>query len=154
MIIKNDYLQSKLDEYPQDNYPIHSRVHPLRTFSTERTRLFVKREDELGFGISGCKFRKYRTLLPYIRAKGCKEVVLIGGAYSNHIFSLAQLLIENGIRPILLLKGPKPLKNVGNFLFLQMLLPPNSFHWIPKEEWGDVHKKALIALFDCKNSLV
>jgi 1-aminocyclopropane-1-carboxylate deaminase len=105
-------------------------------------RLFVKREDELGFGVSGYKFRKYRTLIPYIRSQGCKQVVLIGGAFSNHIFSLTQLLIENGIRPILLLKGTKPAKETGNFLFLQMLLPPSAFHWIPKEEWKNVHEKA------------
>src|SRR5579883_147233 len=126
---KMDVLSIRLDEEPHEDYPTHSRVHPLREFPC----VFVKRDDELGFGISGSKFRKYRCLIPQLREK--KEVIVLGGPSSNHVLSLTQLLIENGIQPILYLKGPPPVHTGGNFHYLQMLVPSSSIQWIPKADW-------------------
>ncbi len=127
-----EFLEKKLSEYPSYNYPVSSRIHPLNQFPKG---FFVKREDELGFGISGCKFRKYRTLFPYLQQQGYKEIVVVGSAFSNHVLSITQLIIENGLQPTLFVKGPKPTLFKGNFLFLETLLPQSSFHWISKEEW-------------------
>ncbi len=132
-----NFLQSKLFEYPQKDYPITSRVHRLRSFPEG---FFVKRDDELGFGISGCKFRKYRTLIPYILQKGFKEVLVIGGAFSNHVLSITQLLIEEGLQPTLFLKGPRPQASQGNFLFLETLLPSSSMKWISKTDWLNIER--------------
>ena len=132
-------LQQKLEEYPHYNYPSTSRIQPLRSFPRG---FFVKREDELSFGISGSKFRKYRTLLPYLVQNGYQEIVVIGGGFSNHILSITQLLIENGLTPILFLKGPKPSHTIGNFLFLNTLLPSSSIHWITRNEWPQVREIA------------
>ena len=135
-----EFLQSKLHAVPQFDYPVTSRIHALHSFFTASGKpCFVKREDELGFGISGSKFRKYRTLIPYLMQQGIQEACVIGGAFSNHILSLVQLLIENGIQPTLFLKGPAPTANRGNFLFTQLLVPPSAIHWIAKNEWQDVH---------------
>ncbi len=129
-------LQQKLSLEPQMAYPCHSRVHPLRTLPS----CFIKREDELSFGLSGSKFRKYRLLIPSLLRGGCKEVVLIGSPFSNHILSLSQLLIESGIKPTLFLKGAAPLKAKGNFFFLEMLSP--SIHWVAKSNWRGVDQLA------------
>lgn len=124
-----DFLQKLLDEEPHENYPAESRVHPLNSFPN----CFVKRDDELGFSISGTKFRKYRMLLPHLR--GNAEVNVVGGPFSNHVLAITQLLIENGIRPKLYLKGPPPSQMAGNYLYLQMLVNPSEICWIPKSEW-------------------
>lgn len=128
------FLQSKLNEESCEKYPCHSRIHPLHSFP----RGFVKRDDELGFSISGTKFRKYRTLIPFLRQQQCKQVIIIGGPFSNHVLGITQLLIENGIEPILFLKGVSSPRVKGNFAFLQMLVTGHSIHWIPKGQWHEV----------------
>ena len=134
-----DLIQNKLSKIPQNNYPVNSRIHPLSSFSNSSEICpYIKRDDELGFGISGIKFRKYRTLIPFLLQEGCIEAIVIGGAFSNHVLSITQLLLENGIKPTLFLKGPAPLQKKGNFLFLQMLVPNNSIHWVPKDNWSEI----------------
>lgn len=136
-------LQKRLDEEPHEDYPVASRIHALNTFP----RCFVKRDDELGFSISGSKFRKYRTLIPYLR--GSEEVAVIGGAFSNHVLAITQLLIENGIKFRLFLKGQHPEKFCGNFLFLQMLRP--AIEWVAKIDWHKIDEIA--ASYGCTNIL-
>jgi 1-aminocyclopropane-1-carboxylate deaminase len=132
-------LKTKLDLLIQEKYPSASRIHPLHSFANKNgAHYFVKRDDELGFGISGTKFRKYKTLLPFIKQQHYKQVILIGGAFSNNVLSCSQLLIENGIEPLLFLKGPKPTCKSGNFLFNQLLVPPSQIHWIAHENWPHV----------------
>lgn len=123
-------------------YPSHSRIHPLKTFGDEQTRCFVKREDELGFGISGFKIRKYLSLIPDLIKHKVEEAVLIGGAYSNNIVGLTQLLIENGIKPTLFLRGDEKTRKIGNFLLTSMMVPCHSIHWINRLDWGRVETKA------------
>jgi len=136
-------LQARLAKEPQKNYPVYSRIHLLNSFNQSfRARCFVKREDELGFGISGSKFRKYRTLLPYLQERRYREVVIIGGLFSNHVLAITQLLLESGIKPTLFLKGSSPSEAQGNFLYLQMLVPKSSIHWIAKAEWTNVERHA------------
>jgi 1-aminocyclopropane-1-carboxylate deaminase/D-cysteine desulfhydrase-like pyridoxal-dependent ACC family enzyme len=128
-------LRNKLAGCPQCDYPVHSRIHSLKSFATVSTgNFFVKREDELSFGISGSKIRKYRTLIPHLLETECREAIVVGSAYSNNVLSIAQVLIENGILPTFFLRGPKPVKQTGNFLFLQMMADENSIHWIEGKE--------------------
>ncbi len=129
-------LQDKVHAYPHNDYSIHSRVHPLQGFgSNTPAACFVKRDDELGFGISGNKLRKYRTLIPSLIHQECQEAIILGGAFSNNVLALTQLLIENNIVPTLFLRGSEPTFKKGNFLLLQMLLPSSSMHWIPRSLW-------------------
>jgi 1-aminocyclopropane-1-carboxylate deaminase/D-cysteine desulfhydrase-like pyridoxal-dependent ACC family enzyme len=57
-------LTQALERIPMAALPRQSRIHSLRSFS--RGRCYIKRDDELGFGISGTKVRKYLSLLPAI----------------------------------------------------------------------------------------
>ncbi len=148
------FLKNRLDKEPHEDYPSTSPIHGLGSFSNARLKCFVKREDELGFSISGTKFRKYRTLIPFLKERCCEEVVIIGGAFSNHVLSITQLLIENGIRPTLFLKGPRPLIKGGNFLFLQMLVSDSSIHWISKAEWPEALHRASEYARDKINTVV
>lgn len=137
-------LQTKVNEYPHADYPIHSRAHLLHSFcSNVNATCFVKRDDELGFGISGNKLRKFRTLLPYLISQKCQEAIVLGGPFSNNVLSLTQLLLENHIAATLFLRGSEPPLSKGNFLLLQMLVPASSMHWIPRRQWPKIDETIL-----------
>lgn len=135
-------LQACLDYIPQAPYPNQSRIHPLRSFLFDQAACFVKREDELGFALSGSKARKYRTLIPDLLQKEVKEAVVIGSAYSNHVLSLTQLLIENDCLPTLFLRGDPQRDLKGNALLTSLLVPVSSIHWFSKAEWKDIETLA------------
>ena len=125
-------LQTFIDAFPQANYPFHSRVHRLASFDSQSVKCYVKRDDELGFGISGSKIRKYRSLIPWLKQEKIHEVVLIGSASSNHVLSLCQLLIENRLKPTLFLRGDPSYSKKGNCIFSSLFVPSSSIHWISK----------------------
>lgn len=143
--IQNNPLAICLDQIPQYDYPVHSRIHPLKSYFNT----YVKREDELGFGISGSKIRKYRSLIPYFVENNLREVVVIGGANSNHVLGVTQLLIENGIKPLLFLRGDKDelfskeKNGLGNLFFLQLFVTRDSIHWVSRKDWPNVGNIAL-----------
>lgn len=115
-----------------------SRIHLLRHNFGNDKQVYIKRDDELGFGISGSKLRKYQSLLPVLKNQGIKSAILLGGPYSNNILSLAQVLIENNIKPFLFLRGEAPLEKKGNFLLTSLFVPLEHQYWIPRNQWIDV----------------
>lgn len=137
-----EQLQQFVDAAVPSYYPLKSRVHHLRTMSTPSTQVYLKRDDELSFGVSGSKLRKYSTLIPYLKRRGIKTAALIGGAYSNNVLGLSQILLENGVRPILLVRKPGNPTLQGNYLFTRMLIPPENVKIIDRECWGDVERIA------------
>lgn len=120
----------------------HSRTHVLNTFNTPLALCMTKRDDELGFGISGSKRRKYLSLLPYLLQNNFQEAVVIGSAYSNHVLGISQLLIENQIKPTLFLLGDPKNKRQGNLLLTSLLIPEEHMHWISRKDWPEVEARA------------
>jgi 1-aminocyclopropane-1-carboxylate deaminase/D-cysteine desulfhydrase-like pyridoxal-dependent ACC family enzyme len=134
-------LWAKLE--PLAPYSKHSRVHKLKTVGFSSHPCFIKRDDELSFGISGSKLRKFLSLIPALKRSGAEEVVIIGSAYSNNVVGLSQLLIENSLKPTLFLLGESsPQKPQGNLLLTSLLVPLAEVQWIPREEWSTVYQKA------------
>lgn len=131
---KYDILIFALAKAVQCNYPSQSRVHRLRTFPNS----FVKRDDELGFGLTGSKVRKFRTLIPALKCKKVETAILIGGAFSNNILGAVQLLIENGIVPILFLLGDSNSDLNGTHLMIRLLVAKASIRWISRKDWAQV----------------
>lgn len=124
-------------------YPLyHSRIHTLRSITTSSGPCYIKREDELGFGISGTKMRRYLSLLPAILQDRPEEAVLIGSAYSNHVLSFSQLLKENGVEPILFLLGDDACKMQGNLLFSTLIAGRKNIHWVPRGKWHGIDQIA------------
>lgn len=117
---------------------LHSRVHPLRSFTTPHGTCFVKREDELGFGVSGSKARKYLSFLPDFLKHKPDEAILIGSAYSNHVLSFAQLLKENGVEPWMFLLGDADCKLQGNLLLSLLITNADKIRWISRKKWHEV----------------
>lgn len=135
-------LQNYLLQVPHTNYSLHSRIHLLHSLSFDSAKCYVKRDDELGFGVSGSKIRKYSTLIPFLISKKIEEVVLIGSSHSNHVLSFSQLLIENKIRPTLFLRGDSSRPLDGNALFTSLFVPTSSIQWISKSNWKYVESLA------------
>ena len=46
----------------------------LNHFPNNGVNCYVKRDDELGCGISGSKLRKYASLLPFLMNKGITDI--------------------------------------------------------------------------------
>lgn len=140
MDIKNcNLLINALEEVPQAPYPFESRVHPLQSFPGT---CFVKRDDELGFAISGSKIRKFRTLIPWLVKEEVHTALVIGGSHSNNVLGIVQLLIENRIKPVLFLKNNSRRHLQGNFLFISLFVSEDAIHWIAEEEWPLVKSRA------------
>lgn len=136
----NLILKKTLERFPQNPYPLHSRVHRLTSFDSCSALCFVKRDDELG--LAGSKIRKYRTLIPALLDHGIREVVIIGSAYSNHVLCISQLLIENRLKPTLFLKGDPSRSQQGNALFSQCLVSQRDIQWFTQAEWPHVEERA------------
>lgn len=119
-----------------------SRIHPLTGFSTEEAKVYTKREDESGFGISGSKKRKYASLLPFLSTQAYQEAILIGGSRSNHVMSCLQLLNERGIRAHLFLKKTHEQNPQGNQLLLDLLKGESPIIEIDSKNWDKVEELA------------
>lgn len=131
----------------------HTRIHSLSDIHANKSNVFVKREDETGFGISGCKIRKYASILPFLQEHGYREVVLIGGASSNHIASMLQLLNEYNIHAHLFLKSTHQQELKGNGLLRYLLAEDSQIMWIKSEDWGRVEELAKSFIDTRKNKI-
>jgi len=67
--------------------------------------LSVKREDQIHPLISGNKWRKLKYNLIEAQNKGHDTILSFGGAYSNHLFSVAAAANETGFKSIGIIRG-------------------------------------------------
>jgi 1-aminocyclopropane-1-carboxylate deaminase/D-cysteine desulfhydrase-like pyridoxal-dependent ACC family enzyme len=114
----------------------------LNHFQFTGAKCYVKREDELGFGISGSKLRKYLTLLPPLLAQKPVEAVVTGGAFSNHVLSISQLLLEHQIEPVLFLLGEPSTPLKGNLLWTRLFTKVDNLHWVARGNWHQLDDMA------------
>ncbi|KAB8039804.1 pyridoxal-phosphate dependent enzyme [Silvanigrella paludirubra] len=135
---KLNSFKEKVYSFSFANYPSTSRIHKLQNFSSLNS-IYVKRDDELGFGASGSKLRKYLSLIPFLIQNKYHEVIVIGGAYSNNILTASQLLIENNIQPILFLPEIKNENRRGNFLLTSLLIDKNNIHFLNQSDFSSLN---------------
>ncbi len=129
-------LKTWIKEKICPSYPTHSRVHFLNNFpSFTGRKWFVKRDDELSFGISGSKYRKYASLIPYLLQNKIKHVLLIGSSHSNHLVGILQLLNEEKIKSTLYLSQTHSQILQGNRAFIKLLIGKNHVHTLSKQQW-------------------
>jgi 1-aminocyclopropane-1-carboxylate deaminase/D-cysteine desulfhydrase-like pyridoxal-dependent ACC family enzyme len=122
MPLKQDFLRKFCSAHTASSFPLHSRAHPM-----QEKGWYVKRDDELGFSISGSKLRKYASILPFIKKTG-KPIALVGSFSSNHILSFLQLVKQENIPYQLFLEKTHGTK--GNAFFLSLLLKENEVIWV------------------------
>src|SRR3546814_379736 len=92
-----------------------SRIHKLNHFPNKDVTCYVKRDDELGCGISGSKLRKYASLIPYLIHKGIKHLIIIAGPQSNNLLAALQIARELKLELTAFLLKPRNLEIQGNF---------------------------------------
>lgn len=136
-------LKDILSHFTLANYCRQSRVHPLKSLSNCKLNCYIKRDDELSCSVAGSKMRKYSSIIPSLIKEKTEEALVIGGANSNHVIGISQLLIEVGIKPILFLCRSKQEILKGNALLRRLLIPDEQIHWIDRQEWSEVEKAAL-----------
>ncbi len=66
---KLEFLKQQLE--PLADYQLQSRTHLLKNFKN----IYIKRDDELSFGISGSKIRKYASLIPNLLRHSIDEAI-------------------------------------------------------------------------------
>jgi len=117
-----------------ESFNLQSRIHRLHWFG--RSDIWVKRDDELSFGVSGTKLRKHASIIPVLKQEEIDEVVVIGGANSNNVLSAAQTLTENEIKITPFLLGP-PSQKQGNSRLLSLFVDNEDIHWISRQQWTE-----------------
>jgi 1-aminocyclopropane-1-carboxylate deaminase len=134
----NPYLeQSVLIRGLQPAWP-QSRWHLTRTLSG---RMWIKRDDELSFGISGSKYRKLASLMPFLHAQGAKRVVSWGSARSHFLLGLLQLCRESGLDTHVYLLRSTPWAAEGLDLLFRSQIGSSPHTWIDRDAWPQVRDR-------------
>lgn len=78
-------------------------------------RIWVKRDDLTGCGLTGNKVRKLEFIVAHALSKGCDTLITCGGVQSNHCRATALVGAQLGLRVHLILRG-EPGELDGNLL--------------------------------------
>ncbi|KTD59193.1 pyridoxal-phosphate dependent enzyme [Legionella shakespearei] len=121
---------------------LSSRVHKLNHFPNKGVQCYVKRDDELGCGISGSKLRKYSSLMPYLMQNGVKHLLIIAGPQSNNLLAALQMAREFQLKVTAFLLKPRNQVIQGNFRLSSLFLHEDEIIWIDRDEWPKVEEIA------------
>ncbi len=83
--------------------------------------LYIKRDDMTGLAMGGNKARKLNYIVRYALENGYTALMTFGGVQTNHGRLTAAAAIRYGLKPILVLKGPKPDYLSGNLLLDRLM---------------------------------
>lgn len=119
-----------------------SRAHQLNSFPVDKVRCYVKRDDELGCGISGSKLRKYASIVPFLIQQGIKHLIIIGGPQSNNLLAALQIARQYQLRVTVFLLQPKTTTIQGNFKLSLLFLQEQDIVWVQREQWEQVESLA------------
>lgn len=99
-------------------------------------KIFIKRDDLTGFGLSGNKVRKLEFLVGEALKKRCDTLITCGGVQSNHARAVAVVAAQLGLKSFLVLFEEEKPKDDGN-LFLSRLVGAE-VKYITREEYEGV----------------
>ena len=97
--------------------PLPSPVEPMTHLSSMLgggPRVFIKRDDTLGFAFGGNKVRKLALLGARAQVEGCDTLITAGGIQSNHARVTAATAVTLGMRAVLVVNGQPPQKPTAN----------------------------------------
>jgi 1-aminocyclopropane-1-carboxylate deaminase/D-cysteine desulfhydrase len=130
-------------------WDLSSRIHQLNHFPEEGVSCYVKRDDELGCGISGSKcgisgskLRKYASLMPHLSKTGVNHLIIIAGPQSNNLLAALQMAREFQLKVTAFLIKPHHLEIQGNFKLSRLFLEEGEIIWVSREEWPGVEELA------------
>src|SRR5207244_11485587 len=99
--------------------PLPSPVEPMIRLSAMLgggPKLFIKRDDTLGFAFGGNKVRKLGLLGARAQVDGCDTLITAGGLQSNHARVTAATAVKLGMRAVLVVNGDPPARPTANVL--------------------------------------
>lgn len=142
--MQQDKLRDWILKNTCQKHPLYSRIHKINRNCKDSNspHCNIMREDELSSGIIGSKFRKYTSLIPYLKKRGVAQVGIIGGPNSNNTLAALQLMKENGIHPMLFIRRAADESLKGNSLYSSMLCSANERIIIEREKWPSVETSA------------
>jgi 1-aminocyclopropane-1-carboxylate deaminase len=126
-----------------------SRVHKLNYFPTDNVTCFIKRDDELGAGISGTKLRKYSSIIPHLKMNQIKRLIVIAGPQSNNLLAAVQIARELQLDITAFLIKPWRMPDKGNYWLSRLFISDDDIIWINRKEWPCVEMLALDYLAQC-----
>lgn len=88
---------------PSPLQELHSDI-----FIKHKVKIFVKRDDLIHSDISGNKWRKLSHFIQLAKNENKTTLVSFGGAWSNHIYSLAAAGHTFGFKTVGIIRGEKP----------------------------------------------
>lgn len=121
---------------------LSSRVHPLNHFPHHEVSCYVKRDDELGCGISGSKLRKYSSIVPFLLENAVRHLVIIAGPNSNNLLAALQIAREFNLKITAFLIKPWKLELKGNYQLSRLFLQEEEIVWVAREDWSGVNELA------------
>ena len=75
------------------------------TFSPLGLKVWIKRDDQIHATVSGNKWRKLKLSLEFAQREERSPIISFGGAYSNHLYSLAHAAREIKLPSVGLVRG-------------------------------------------------
>jgi 1-aminocyclopropane-1-carboxylate deaminase/D-cysteine desulfhydrase-like pyridoxal-dependent ACC family enzyme len=96
-------------------------LHALSAVLGGGPKLFIKRDDLLGFAFGGNKVRKLALLGARAQVDGCDTLITAGGLQSNHARVTAATAIKVGMRAVLVVNGERPEHATANALIDRLL---------------------------------
>lgn len=119
-------------------WSLSSRVHKLNAFPSQGVQCYVKRDDELSCGISGTKLRKYASIIPFLKEKQIKRLIIIAGTQSNNLLAALQIAREHQLDVTAFLLKPKGHEIQGNFKLSLLFLNDDEIIWVERSDWEHV----------------
>lgn len=99
-------------------------------------QLVLKREDLLGDGISGNKFRKLKFNILEAQKLGFSKIVTFGGAYSNHIMAASYIKKSYNIDVVGVIRGEELSDKINDNPTLKKAQENGmQFHFVSREEY-------------------
>lgn len=114
--------------------------YPSSRWQSLRPGVWVKREDELSFTLSGPKFRKFCGLHKALEAHS--RVVSWGSARSAFLLGLAQICREMGKELDLVLLQSTPYQDFGTDVLYQNAFNGCSQQWLSRDAWSSAPDRA------------
>jgi 1-aminocyclopropane-1-carboxylate deaminase/D-cysteine desulfhydrase-like pyridoxal-dependent ACC family enzyme len=135
-------MPASLPAVPLAPYPTPvEELTRLRAALGPGPRLFVKRDDAIGFAFGGNKVRKMRLVAADALAKGADTLITSGGIQSNHARVTAAAAAKLGLHCILVANGAPPAQPTANAL-LDRLLGAEVRHVSSREERAPAMEQA------------
>jgi 1-aminocyclopropane-1-carboxylate deaminase len=108
-------------------------------------QLVIKREDLLGEGISGNKFRKLKYNILEAQKLGLSKIITFGGAYSNHIMAASYIKKLHDIEVVGVIRGEELEDKINDNPTLKKAQDNGmEFHFVSRETYKNKENSGFI----------